>query len=101
HGEVAIGLKIPAVKFRAELDAFDISLRVIKSAEHQRLTEISVVDQVGRDLVVSVASEIEIGAVLGRRLAAPEWNILNDPGVEIMRALRQHRAGAAADRRAG
>ena len=71
NGDVAVGLKKAAVKFGAELDALDIALRVIESAEHQRLSEVAVIDQVGRDLVVGVDAKIEIGAVLRCRLVQP------------------------------
>ena len=95
NGEVGVGLEIATVEFRAELDAFDGSLRVVEGAEHQRLAEIAVVDEIGRDLIICVDAEIEISAILGCRLAAAEWNILIDSSVEIMRPLGQHRTRAA------
>ena len=87
------------MEFSGELDAFIDAVGVVEGAEHQCLAEIAVVDEVGCDLVVNVDPEIEVGAVLCRRLAASERNVLIDAGVEIMRALRQHRAVALAGRR--
>ncbi|MEI9925258.1 MAG: hypothetical protein WDN50_18760 [Bradyrhizobium sp.] len=45
-----------------EFDAFIISLGIVERAQHQRLAEQAVVDQIGRDLVIGIDAEIEIGA---------------------------------------
>ena len=100
-GEVAIGLEIAAVVFGGKFDALDHALGVIEGAEHQSLAEIAVVDQVRRDLVIGVEAEIERGAVLCVGRVAAERDFLIDAGVEIMRALRQHRAVAVVARRSG
>ena len=63
HGKIAIGLEIAACELCFQLDAFIIGPRVIERAEDQRLPEISVVDQVGRELVVGVYAELESAAV--------------------------------------
>jgi hypothetical protein len=75
NSEIAIGLKIAAVEFRGELNAFVDPFGTIEGAEHQSLAEDSIVDEVGREFVVNVNPVVEIGAILRRRLAAAEWNI--------------------------
>jgi hypothetical protein len=76
-GSETVSLEIAAVKFCGELDAFD------NTAQDQRLAEVAVVDQVGRNLAIDVHAGIEVGAVLGRRLVTAERNILIGARVEI------------------
>jgi hypothetical protein len=63
RGDVAVGPEIAAGEFRFQLDAFIIALRVIERAQNQRLAKISVVEQVGRDLVLGVDPDFESAAV--------------------------------------
>jgi hypothetical protein len=64
-GSETVSLEIAAVKFCGELDAFD------NTAQDQRLAEVTVVDQVGRNLAIDVHAEIEVGAVLVAGLLQP------------------------------
>ena len=99
--EVDVGLEIAAGEFPFELDAFIIAFRVIEGAQDQRLAEISVVDEIIRDLVIGVEPDLESTAVVrphGRlgehqrcQRAASHWNLLGHAGIEIMRPLRLHR----------
>src|SRR5690348_3320994 len=57
-GEIGIGLKIAAMKFRRELYPLRDAFGVIEAAEDERLAELTVVEQVLGDLVVSVDAEI-------------------------------------------
>ncbi len=101
RGDVAVGLEIAAGEFRFQLDAFIIALRVIERAQNQRLAKISVVEQVGRDLVLGVDPDFESAAVALLRgslavhqrcqRAASQRYLLGHAGIEIMRPLGQHR----------
>ena len=68
--EVDIGLEIAAGEFPGQLDALVIALRVIEGAQDQRLAEISIVDQIVRDLVIGVEPDLERAAVRAPRREA-------------------------------
>jgi hypothetical protein len=60
--EVSIGLEVAFV-FRGEFYSLIDALGVVECVEHQGLAEISVVEQVGCDLVISVDPEVDRGAI--------------------------------------
>ena len=89
HCQIGIGLEITVAEFCRELDALRDAFGVIEAAEDEGLAELAVVEQVSCDLIVTVDTEIERAAVFGDRRRTSEQELLVEPGVEIMRALRQ------------
>ena len=80
-GEIAVGAELAVLVFRLQLDPVVDALGVIEAVEHVGLAELAVVEQVRRVFPIAVDADLQVPAQL-----------LIDPGVEIMRALRQHRA---------
>ena len=66
-GKIDVALEIAAGKFRFQLDAFIIALRVIEGAQDQRLAKNSIVDEVIRNLVIGIEPHLERAAVLRPR----------------------------------
>jgi hypothetical protein len=90
-------LEVAAGVLGLEFDALIVAARIVEGGEHQRLAEQAVIDQVLRNLVIGIDTEIEAGAALPVR-AASELECLVGAGIEIMRALRQDRTTLAGDR---
>ena len=79
-GDVAVGAEAAVRVVGFELDALVVGVVVIEGREHERLTELPVVEQVFGDLVVAVNAE-----------SKARQHALRHADIEIVRAFRLHR----------
>ena len=80
HGEIAIGLEVAVLIGALEFDALAEASRPIELGQHDRLTELAVVDQIVGDLGIGVQAHHKA-----------RQQFLIDADIEIMRAFRRHR----------
>src|SRR5665213_58974 len=79
--EVAVGAEVSVLVSCAELDTRVLGGFVVEAAENERLAKLSVVQQILRDLVIGVDTDLKVGR-----------DLLHHPRIEVMRAFRQDRA---------
>ena len=77
--DVSVGLEVPHCVVGLDLYALVSSFGVVKAVEYEGGAKLTVIEKVSRKFVVAIDPDIETGQ-----------NSLDDPDVEIMRALGQH-----------
>ena len=79
-GDVPVSSEIADVIVGLNLDALVVRLGVVEPVEHQRGAELSVIEQIARELVIAVDTDLEA-----------RKDPLHDANVEIVRALGEHK----------
>lgn len=80
-GNVPVSSEIADVVVGLDLDALVIGFRIVEPVEHKCFTELPIVEQIARNLVVAVDPHLETGD-----------DALDDANVEIVRALGKDEA---------
>ena len=83
--DVSVGREVPHCVVGLDLDALVSCFGVVKAVEYEGGAKLTVIEKVTRKFVVAIDPDIEAGQ-----------NSLDDPDVEIMRALGQHGTARAA-----